>query len=196
MLEELWKNKYINALLAELWTGLAILQNNLKLCPKVIKLCIFFDLVIPLLGLYPKESKEKRPLYTKLLIAAPFVAAKNWKLRECWTTAERLNKLWYMIWNTSILLGWKGQFEMSEKICMNWCWMRWAEPGEQLVEQLHNNHPHFQKTHNKTRCLPPNRELMDSEQMTYFLFGHGQSRNLFCSIKHVCNRFFFFLLSQ
>ena len=58
--------------------------------------CLPFDPVIPLLGLYPKEVIDKVTC-TKIFIAAFFVVAKNWKMRECPSIGEWLNKLWYLL---------------------------------------------------------------------------------------------------
>ena len=63
---------------------------------RAIKECLPFDPAIPLLGLYPKEVINKTTC-TKILIAALFVVAKNWKTKECPSIGEWLNKLWYML---------------------------------------------------------------------------------------------------
>ena len=55
-----------------------------------------FDPTIPLLGLYPKEVINKMTC-TKIFIAALFVVAKNWKMKECPSIGEWLNTLWYML---------------------------------------------------------------------------------------------------
>ena len=63
---------------------------------RAIKNCLPFDPAIPLLGLYPKEIIGKMTC-TKIFIAALFVVAKNWKMKECPSIGEWLNKLWYML---------------------------------------------------------------------------------------------------
>ena len=65
---------------------------------RAIKDCLPFSPAIALLGLYPKEIVDKMTC-TKIFIAALFVVAKkkNWKMKECTSIGERLNKLWYML---------------------------------------------------------------------------------------------------
>ena len=45
---------------------------------------------------YPKEIIGKMTC-TKIFIAALFVVARNWKIRECPSIGEWLNKLWYLL---------------------------------------------------------------------------------------------------
>ena len=63
---------------------------------RAIKECLPLDPAIPLLGLYPKKVINKMTC-TKIFIAALFVVAKNWKMKECPSIGEWLNKLWYML---------------------------------------------------------------------------------------------------
>ena len=51
---------------------------------------------MPLLDLYPKEVIDKTTC-TKIFIATLFVVVKNWKMKECPSIGEWLNKLWYML---------------------------------------------------------------------------------------------------
>ena len=60
------------------------------------KECLPFNPAIPLLGLYPKEVINKVTC-TKRYIASLFVVTKNWKMKECPSIGEWLNKLWYML---------------------------------------------------------------------------------------------------
>ena len=61
-------------------------------------MCIPFDPAILLLRLCPKEiiTMGKGPTCTKIIAAAVFVVAKNWKSRGCPSIEKWLNKLWYM----------------------------------------------------------------------------------------------------
>ena len=61
-----------------------------------IKDCLPFDPAMPLMVLYPEEVINKRTC-TKIFMAALFVVAKNWKMKECPSIGEWLNKLWYML---------------------------------------------------------------------------------------------------
>ena len=63
---------------------------------RAIKDCLPLDPAIPLLGLYPKLVINKMTR-TKIFIASLFLVAKNWKMKECPSIGEWLNKLWYML---------------------------------------------------------------------------------------------------
>ena len=63
---------------------------------RTIKDCLPFNPAILLLGLYPKEIIDKMTC-TKIFIASLFVVAKKWKMKECSSIGECLNKLWYML---------------------------------------------------------------------------------------------------
>ena len=57
-----------------------------------------FDIVIPLLGLYPKnpETPIQKNLCTPLFIAALFTIAKCWKKPKCLSVNKWIKKLWYI----------------------------------------------------------------------------------------------------
>ena len=55
-----------------------------------------YDTVIPLLGIYPEETKIERDAYIPLFIAALFTIARTWKQRRCPLTEEWIKKLWYI----------------------------------------------------------------------------------------------------
>ena len=59
---------------------------------RAIKYCLPFVPAIPLLGLYPIVMLGKMTCI-KIFIAALFVVAKTWRMRECPSIGERLNKL-------------------------------------------------------------------------------------------------------
>ena len=90
-----------------------------------------FDPAIPLLGLYPEETKIEKDTCIPLLIAALFAIARTWKQPRCPSTDEWIKKLWY-IYTTeyypaikrnafeSVLMRWTNlepiiQSEMSQK---------------------------------------------------------------------------------
>ena len=53
------------------------------------------DPAIPLLGIYPEETKTEK--YTiPLFIAALFTIARTWKQPRCPSTNEWIKKLWYI----------------------------------------------------------------------------------------------------
>ena len=47
-----------------------------------------YDPAIPLLGIYPEETKIERDTYIPLFIAALFTIAKTWKQLRCPLTDE------------------------------------------------------------------------------------------------------------
>ena len=55
-----------------------------------------YDPAIPLLGIYPKETRVEKDTCIPLFIAALFTIARTWKQPRCSSTDERIKKLWYM----------------------------------------------------------------------------------------------------
>ena len=55
-----------------------------------------YDPAIPLLGIYPEETKVEKDTYISLFIAALFTIARTWKQPRCPSTDEWIRKLWYM----------------------------------------------------------------------------------------------------
>ena len=55
-----------------------------------------YDPAIPLLGIYPKETKVEKDTCTPMFIAALFTMAKTWKQPRCPLTNEWIKKLWYI----------------------------------------------------------------------------------------------------
>ena len=51
---------------------------------------------IPLLGMYPEETKIEKDTCIPLLIAALFTTARKWKQPRCPLTDECIKKLWYI----------------------------------------------------------------------------------------------------
>ena len=54
------------------------------------------DPAIPLLGIYPEETKIERDTCIPLFIAALFTIARTWKHPRCSSRDEWINNLWYM----------------------------------------------------------------------------------------------------
>ena len=54
------------------------------------------DPEIPLLGIYPEETKIEKDSYIPLFIAALFTIARTWKKPRCPSTDEWIKKLWYI----------------------------------------------------------------------------------------------------
>ena len=55
-----------------------------------------FDPEIPLLGIYPEETKVENDTHTKMFIAALFTIARTWKQPRCPSTDEWIKKLCYI----------------------------------------------------------------------------------------------------
>ena len=55
-----------------------------------------YDPAIPLLGIYPEETKIEKDTYTPMFISALFTIARTWKQPRCPLTDEWIKKLWYM----------------------------------------------------------------------------------------------------
>ena len=55
-----------------------------------------YDPGIPLLGIYPEETKIEKDTCILLFIAALFTIARTWKQPRCPSTDEWIKKLWYI----------------------------------------------------------------------------------------------------
>ena len=55
-----------------------------------------YDPAIPLLGIYPEETRVEKDTCNPLFIAALFTTARTWKQPSCPSTDEWLKKLWYI----------------------------------------------------------------------------------------------------
>ena len=55
-----------------------------------------YDTAIPLLGIYPKETKIAKDKCIPLFVAALFTVARTWKQSRCPLTDEWIKKLWYL----------------------------------------------------------------------------------------------------
>ena len=55
-----------------------------------------YDPTIPLLGIYPEETKIEKDTCILLFIAALLTIASTWKQPRCSSTDEWIKKLWYI----------------------------------------------------------------------------------------------------
>ena len=55
-----------------------------------------YDPAIPLLGIYPGETKTEKGTCIPSFIAALFTVARTWKQPRCLSTDEWIKKLWYI----------------------------------------------------------------------------------------------------
>ena len=55
-----------------------------------------YDPAIPLLGIYPEETRVEKDTCIPFFTAALFTIARTWKQPRCPLTDERIKKLWYI----------------------------------------------------------------------------------------------------
>ena len=55
-----------------------------------------YDPAIPLLGIYPEETKTEKGTCIPSFTAALFTIARTWKQPRCPSTDERIKQLWYI----------------------------------------------------------------------------------------------------
>ena len=80
-----WECKLIQPLWKTVWRFL----RKLGIKP-------LYDPAIPLLGIYPEETKIERDTCIPLFTAALFIIASTWKQPRCLSTDEWIKKLWYI----------------------------------------------------------------------------------------------------
>ena len=80
-----WECKLIQPLWKMVWRFLKKLGIKLS-----------YDPTIPLLGIYPEETKIEKDTCIPLFIAALFTIARTWKQLRCPSTEEWIKKLWYI----------------------------------------------------------------------------------------------------
>ena len=80
-----WECKLIQSLWKTVWRFL----KKLGIRPP-------YDPEIPLLGIYPEETKIERDTCIPLFIAALFTIARTWKQPRCPSADEWIKRLWYI----------------------------------------------------------------------------------------------------
>ena len=55
-----------------------------------------YDPAIPLLDIYPEETRIERDICTPVFITALFIIARTWKQPICPSADEWIRKLWYI----------------------------------------------------------------------------------------------------
>ena len=95
MLERVWRKGNILhcwwecKLIQPLWKTVWRFLNKLGIKPS-------YDPAIPLLGIYPEETKIEKDTCTPLFIAALFTIARTWKQPRGPSTDKWIKKLWYI----------------------------------------------------------------------------------------------------
>jgi len=83
-----WECKLIEPLWKNVWKFLKKKKTRNKTTS--------YDPAIPLLGIYPEETKIEKDTCIPLFIAALFTIARTWKQPRCPSTDEWIKKLWYI----------------------------------------------------------------------------------------------------
>ena len=80
----------------KLWKTVTV-ENSMEILKKK-KLGIKppYDPAIPLLGIYPEETKTEKDTCTPMFIAALFIIARTWKQPRCPLTDDCIKQLWYI----------------------------------------------------------------------------------------------------
>ena len=78
-----------------------------------------YDPAIPLLGIYPEETKIEKDICTPMFISALFTIARTWKQPRCPLTDEWIKKLWHVYTMEYYLAIKRNAFESVLKRCMN-----------------------------------------------------------------------------
>ena len=79
-----WEYKLIQPLWKMVWSFL----KNLRMKPP-------YDPAIPLVGIYPEETRVEKDTCIPLFIVALFTIVRRWKQSRCLLTDEWIKKLWY-----------------------------------------------------------------------------------------------------
>ena len=91
-MERVWRKRNTPPLLVELQIGTSVWQFLRKLGTSLLK-----DPAIPLLGIYPEDSPAcNKDTYSTMFIAALFIISRSWKEPRCSSTAEWIQKMWYI----------------------------------------------------------------------------------------------------
>ena len=98
-----------------------------------------YDPAIPLLGIYPEETKTEKYTCIPFFIAALFTIARTWKQPRCPSTDEWTKKLWYIY-----TMEYSDQIRSGAQSCPTLCDpMNRSMPGLPVHHQL----PEFTQTH-------------------------------------------------
>ena len=77
-----------------------------------------YNPAIPLLGIYPEDSRVEKDTCIPLLIAALFTIARTWKQPRCPSTDEWIKQLWYSIY--TMWCYWAIKRNAFESVLMRW----------------------------------------------------------------------------
>ena len=78
-----------------------------------------YDPKIPLLGIYPEETKIEKDTCIPLFTVALYTIARTWKQPRCPLTDEWIKKLWYIYTMENYSIIKKNSFESVLMRCVN-----------------------------------------------------------------------------
>ena len=93
-----WRGRGEKGMLLHSWWACKLIQPLWKRVWKFLKKLGIkppYTPAIPLLGIYPDETKMEKDTCIPLFTAALFSRARRWKQPRCPSTNERIKKLWY-----------------------------------------------------------------------------------------------------
>ena len=94
-----WRGCGEKGMLLHCWWECKLIQSLWKMVWGFLKklgIKPLYDPAIPLLGIYPEETKIDKDTYIPLFIVALFTIARTWKQPRCPSTDEWIKKLWYI----------------------------------------------------------------------------------------------------
>ena len=81
------------------WSKCKLIQPLWKMIQRFLKKLGIkqpYDPAVPLLGIYPQETRIEKDTCISLFIEALFTTARTWKQPRCPLTDEWIKKLWYI----------------------------------------------------------------------------------------------------
>ena len=101
------------------WGEHKLIQSLWKMVwrfPKILGIKPPYDPAIPLLGIYPEETRVEKDTCIPLFTAALFTIARTWKQPRCPLTDEWIKKLRYIY-----TMGYSVQFSSVTRSCPTLC---------------------------------------------------------------------------
>ena len=95
MLERVWRKGNVLALLVGMYIDTPTMEKQYGDSLKNLgRTSSPYDPAIPLLSIYPEETKIKKDTCIPLFISALFTITRTWKQSRCPSTDEWIKKLW------------------------------------------------------------------------------------------------------